>query len=774
MALYNAVNNLAVGNVAWFAKTFTFQSASAPFNDLITLSNGDGTTTQIWGTGLTYNVGTGQMAGTIYYLRHMPASGGHFENIGDGLNPLNISAAVFWQGLPDNAARFQLVFGGTDLIDAGGTTSSQFLGGGAGADQFFGGGGTADTADYRFATAGVTVNWLDGGQNSGEAIGDTFNSIENLWGSGHNDSLTGDNSNNNIQAHFGDDFIDGAGGNDILEGGEQGDRIMAGAGNDTLYGGYSGGDLGAHDVIDFLGAVDPTFSSFGMINFVLGANGDGNVTYLNTDNDIFSGFEHVYGTELIDEITGNAASNILASRGGNDYLRGLGGQDQLWGGFGDDYLVGGADNDTIHGEGGNDIMSFLDPAATSGVSMVLGAAGSGTVTVAGLGTDTYSDIESVEGTNFSDVINGNDVANVLYGADNTTSLDYLRGFGGSDVIAGGGGNDYMTGGTGDDSIYGGDALGDNGTSDWIVFSDATAGISITLNATGSGVVNLAAAGLGTDTYSGIENVSGGVYNDAIYTNNLANIIEGNDGADDLRSFGGDDRLDGGNGNDYLQAGTGNDNVAGGDGDDMMSFYDWTMGITFTLSETGYSPISGIAFNGYTLIYDSIESLSGSDAGAFTSNQTVGADNLTGNSTSNRMWGFWGNDTLSGLAGIDELQGGEGDDVLIGGLGTEFAAGRWRQRHGKLRQLHHRLGRVARQSGRQYQRSRRRHFCEHREPGWLGARRPAHRRRQRQHADRRRRCRHDIGRRGRRRDLRRRRRRQHLRRWRRGLHVRRHR
>ncbi len=49
---------------------------------------------------------------------------------------------------------------------------------------------------------------------------------------------------------------------------------------------------------------------------------------------------------------------------------------------------------------------------------------------------------------------------------------------------------------------------------------------------------------------------------------------------------------------------------------------------------------------------------------------VGNDSLTGNASSNQLYGFDGDDTLHGMAGNDELFGGEGNDTLLGGEGDD--------------------------------------------------------------------------------------------------------
>ena len=57
-----------------------------------------------------------------------------------------------------------------------------------GADYLSGGAGT-DRASYAGAAAGVTASLTDPSINTGEAKGDTYNSIENLNGSAFNDTL---------------------------------------------------------------------------------------------------------------------------------------------------------------------------------------------------------------------------------------------------------------------------------------------------------------------------------------------------------------------------------------------------------------------------------------------------------------------------------------------------------------------------------------------------------------------------------------------------------
>lgn len=95
--------------------------------------------------------------------------------------------------------------GGDDVFRSGG-----------GADVLNGGSGT-DTANYAVSTA-VFVSLFENIGSGGDAEGDTFISIENLHGSGENDTLIGDNGPNSINGNGGDDTIVGAGGADTLTG----------------------------------------------------------------------------------------------------------------------------------------------------------------------------------------------------------------------------------------------------------------------------------------------------------------------------------------------------------------------------------------------------------------------------------------------------------------------------------------------------------------------------------------------------------------------------
>jgi Ca2+-binding RTX toxin-like protein len=107
-----------------------------------------------------------------------------------------------------------------------------------------------------------------------------------------------------------------------------------------------------------------------------------------------------------------------------------------------DFIRGGAGNDAINGLGGQDVIDFSD--ATGALDFTLVQSGSATVfAAAGLGTDTYSNIEGVFGSSFNDTLTG------------SSANDILRGGMGDDVISGGLGADKLRGGMGADLLTGG-------------------------------------------------------------------------------------------------------------------------------------------------------------------------------------------------------------------------------------------------------------------------------------------------------------------------------
>lgn len=124
--------------------------------------------------------------------------------------------------------------GGNDSLF--GNAGNDVLEGGTGADLLDGGDGI-DRVEYRRSSSAVTVNLALGYGAGGEAQGDTYVSIENVYGSRYDDTITGDGASNLLYGRNGDDTLDGGEGDDDLYGGNDNDTLIGGAGNDDLIGG---------------------------------------------------------------------------------------------------------------------------------------------------------------------------------------------------------------------------------------------------------------------------------------------------------------------------------------------------------------------------------------------------------------------------------------------------------------------------------------------------------------------------------------------------------
>lgn len=247
---------------------------------------------------------------------------------------------------------------GNDTILAGagmdnliGGTGDDILNGQSGMNMFFGGDGNdtliSGTGDdvldggagidrvlYSSSSAAVLVSLADDTGFGGSAEGDTYSSIENLYGSQFGDSLTGDDMDNTIS---------GLGGNDVISGGGGNDRLIGAAGNDTLYGG-EGDDI------------------------LIAQEGD----------------DTLDGGAGADRLIGGVDADLLTGGADNDLLLGQGGADRFI--FGDAH---GADRivdfeqgvDLIQFAFGSDIGAFSDLTLTQTGAHVLITSAVGTIAV---------------------------------------------------------------------------------------------------------------------------------------------------------------------------------------------------------------------------------------------------------------------------------------------------------------------------------------------------------------------------------------------------------
>ncbi|WP_299919398.1 DUF4214 domain-containing protein [uncultured Roseobacter sp.] len=401
------------------------------------------------------------------------------------------------------------------------------------------------------------------------------NASQIIYGVANDDTINGGGGN---------DWIDGGDGNDNLFGNEGADTVLGGEGNDTI---WSGSDN----------------------DQVYGGSGDDDLSG-NSGND------QIWGDDGSDQIHGNDGQDTLHGGSGDDHLFGGGGVDILYGNSGDDVLDGGGNADVLDGGEGFDKARYQTSSAAVIVDL---AAGSGTQGFAQ--GDTYTSIEGVIGSQYSDQIYGDDGDNVI---DGLKGNDVAYGGAGDDRIWLGEGADRGEGGAGDDNLYGydGNDMLYGGIGDDVLVGQN--GEDSLFGEAGNDVIR---AGNDDDFVSGgsgDDNVHGGRGNDEIWLGNGADSGTGGTGNDQVYGEAGDDRFWGNEGNDELN---------GGDGDDLL------------YGEEGEDTLTGGAGNDIL---------------------RAGKDNdvADGGEGSDTIFGGDGNDRLIGGLGNDTLKGGEGSDVFV--------------------------------------------------------------------------------------------------------------
>jgi Ca2+-binding RTX toxin-like protein len=258
----------------------------------------------------------------------------------------------------DNNANTILGHAGNDMLYGRGGNDSLFGGadndiliGGAGGDALDGGNGQ-DEARYHQAGVGIKADLLNSAVNTGEAAGDTYASIENLFGSNFADTLSGDDFANVIAGHGGNDTLFGRGGADTLLGGDGDDNLIGGAGVDT----YNGGNG-----IDRVQYQD---SAIGLrVDLFNPATNTGDAA-----GETYTLVEDIVASSGDDSLFGNASANKLFGFDGVDRVFGRAGNDTLFGGNGNDILNGGADNDIL--VGGADVDTFRFDGANFGIDRI--------------------------------------------------------------------------------------------------------------------------------------------------------------------------------------------------------------------------------------------------------------------------------------------------------------------------------------------------------------------------------------------------------------------
>jgi Ca2+-binding RTX toxin-like protein len=579
--------------------------------------------------------------------------------------------------IPGTSANDTLL-GTTDSDTLTGEGGDDSLQGGLGNDSLDGGLGS-DTAVFSYAVSAVVANLTLLNAIVGTTDTDILMSIENLTGSASADTLVGDVNANVLNGADGDDLLMGDEGDDTLIGGAGNDSLVGGIGNDVLIGNAGADTLAGGPGIDTAQFMDAAVT----VNLVLGiATGEGDDKLLDIENVIGSAFaDALIGDKNNNSLSGMAGADILTGNEGDDILSGGDGDDNLNGGIGNDLLSGGSGVNTLNGADGVDTASYAEATAGVTVNLVTGLA-------SGLGTDQLSGIENVTGGGSDDSLIGDTSSNVLRGGAGADTLsggdgsDMLMGDDGIDMLVGGAGNDFLNGGAGADTLDGGDGI------DTADFSDATAGVTVSLSlnfATGQSI--------DTDKFLSIENVNGSLFADSVIADVNSNMINTNVGNDSItlvadgiwgsgyaaanQSMNGSaatgqrvaldgknrffDVADGGEGADTLLLTTGSD-----------AFFLHDAYSLFSSSMVLTNDYSGMASRARSAGIEVIQGGSGDDIIDLSSaSYTILGLTLNGGSGNDILWGNVGNDTLLGGIGDDTLYGGAGSNTLNGGLGADL-------------------------------------------------------------------------------------------------------
>ncbi|SFJ33683.1 type I secretion C-terminal target domain (VC_A0849 subclass) [Phyllobacterium sp. CL33Tsu] len=520
--------------------------------------------------------------------------------------------------------------GTTDEDTMSGLAGNDRLIGSAGEDRIDGGEGR-DTVDYRGSETGIHVDLEIERQAVTPGLsyssGDTLVDIENVMGSAHDDSITG-NAKDNVftggagadrlfdnsttdhdrasyttsseavdvdlrrtgQQFGGDAEGDRLHGIENLSGSAFNDRLIGDAGNNVINGGdgadFMDGGSGTEDIAEYTG------SKAGIdvdLNRIVQHGGA-------AEGDQLIGFEGVYGSKYDDHIVGDAGDNFLTGNAGNDTIVGGGGFDRINAGEGNDTIEisslskvsGGAGFDTL-------IVNVTDydryESQSDGFKAVYQAWNHGDIQ---LSTSEYpyaypshtkyaTGIERLEfygskhgdlavGTDNDDKLIGNDGDDLLVGG---RGADHLEGGAGNDTLYAGvqglqndipNAGDYLDGGSGDDILNAGNSFAfiDGGEGDDL--------LRLTVTERDGGYIDVRTTGLQGQHIFNVEHFElyGAQGDDVLIGGRHADLLEGGDGNDLLRAGFSNDTLHGGNGDDMLYGEDGNDELTGGTGDDVLS------------------------------------------------------------------------------------------------------------------------------------------------------------------------------------------------------------
>lgn len=479
--------------------------------------------------------------------------------------------------------------------------------------------GTAGNDTIRTAAAGGSL----GGLPNATDDGDTINALE------------------------GNDLVVAGAGNDVIDGGPGNDWLFGGAGDDIL-------NTGA-----LITGTEYLYGQAGNDTLIAGINQNGHFVFLfgGPGNDVIQvtpgGNQAATFADYADRplpiIADLSAGIVTVDLGGGLFetdtlvnvrgIRGSIGNDTLLGSSDNDLLFPGLGNNVIDGRGGFDSLRYMDIVGGVVVDMSLGSA----LKLADGSTDIFSNIERIFGTNYADILLGDDFDNDV---GPLAGDDRIDGRGGYDSIVY---NHFLSGGSG-------------------IFSPVE---GFPLN---SGIVANLTTGIIVDPWGGIdeviniERVVGTAWNDdltgAVLPDGTRTQLRGLQGSDTYRAPGLDTNV-------------------------TVDYRGDPAGVLVNLSDTErllgtvtLAPRTARDGYGDTDSFENIQAVRGSNnadrmigsARADVLEGEGGDDELSGGTGADVLRGGAGKDTLSGQGGADLLDGGAGNDVLRGGAGNDVLIG----------------------------------------------------------------------------------------------------
>ncbi|SPJ31031.1 calcium-binding protein [Falsiruegeria mediterranea] len=244
-------------------------------------------------------------------------------------NVENVTGTIFADVLTGDAGNNRLRgLGDYDWFIA--TEGNDSLEGGNGLDMVsfanWGGTGSPTVTDilrpFSITTfSGVRVDLADPSNNTNLAAGQTFDSIERITGSSHQDIFFGNGEQNDFRGLGGYDFFVSS------DGGRE--RYFGGAGIDTVS--YFNAPSGVIASLRNGPLIDGEPSGYGTAGYAT--------------RDLYFSIENFIGSRLDDQLIGNDLVNQLRGLQGDDFIFGYGGNDRIRGDQGDDTLDGGAGSD---------------------------------------------------------------------------------------------------------------------------------------------------------------------------------------------------------------------------------------------------------------------------------------------------------------------------------------------------------------------------------------------------------------------------------------------